>query len=112
MSARIAVVVVTYNSAGILGDCLRSIAASTVDLAAVVVVDNASTDDSVAVANAAADLPLVVVQMGRNAGYGAAVNAGTAMLDDCKYDAIFVMNPDCRLPPDGLARLADALREP
>jgi GT2 family glycosyltransferase len=112
VSARIAVVVVTYNSAGILGDCLRSIATSTVDLAAVVVVDNASKDDSVAVAEAAVDLPIQVIQMGRNAGYGAAVNAGTAALHDCKFDAVFVMNPDCRLRPDALAHLAGALREP
>jgi GT2 family glycosyltransferase len=114
LSARVAVVIVTYNSADILGDCLRSVAASTVDLTAVVVVDNASKDDSVAIAErlAGRDLPVQVVQMGRNAGYGAAVNAGIAELGESKYDAIFVMNPDCRLRPDALAQLAGALREP
>jgi N-acetylglucosaminyl-diphospho-decaprenol L-rhamnosyltransferase len=115
VSARVAVVIVTYNSADILGDCLRSVRTSTVDLAAVIVADNASKDDSVAIAEATArdqGLPLHVVQLGRNAGYGAAVNAGIAALDDRKYDAVFVMNPDCRLRPDALAHLADALREP
>jgi N-acetylglucosaminyl-diphospho-decaprenol L-rhamnosyltransferase len=110
--ARVAVVIVTYNSADILDECLRSVAASTVDLAAVVVADNASKDDSVAIAAAAGDLPVQVVQLGRNAGYGAAVNAGIAVLDEHKYDAVFVMNPDCRLRPDALAHLAGALREP
>src|SRR5437762_1621068 len=46
LSARVAVVIVTHNSADILGDCLRSVAASTVDVTAVVVADNASKDDS------------------------------------------------------------------
>src|SRR5690348_13600456 len=112
VSARIAVIIVTYNSADILRDCLRSVAASTVDLAAVVVADNGSKDGSVAIATSATDLPIQVVQLGRNAGYGAAVNAGIAALDDHKYDAIFVMNPDCRLRPAALAHLAGALREP
>src|SRR5262249_10561322 len=62
----IAVVIVTYNSADVLGDCLRSLAGSRgIDLSAVVVADNASKDDSVAIAEAATDLPIQTVQVGR-----------------------------------------------
>lgn len=109
----IAIVIVTYNSAEVLDGCLRSLPSEGVDIARVVVVDNNSRDDSVAVALAAADrLPIRSVQTGRNAGYAAAVNAGVAALAEEKYDAVWVMNPDTRLRPDTLRILAEALREP
>ena len=111
---RIAVVIVTYNSAQVLGDCLRSLVdgAKGVVLTDVVVADNASADDSVAIAERAEDLPVRIVQTGRNAGYAAAVNAGAAVLDFDALDAVLVLNPDCRLRPGSLGVLAEALRTP
>jgi N-acetylglucosaminyl-diphospho-decaprenol L-rhamnosyltransferase len=111
--ATVAVVIVTYNSAEVLGGCLDSLAGQGVELAGVVVADNASADESVAIARAAAQgLPVRTVQLGHNAGYAAAINAGIAATDLAKLDAVFVMNPDCRLRPGALGRLAAALREP
>ncbi|HKS99063.1 MAG TPA: glycosyltransferase family 2 protein, partial [Rugosimonospora sp.] len=109
---RVAVVIVTFNSAEVLGGCLRSLTSVGVDIPAVVVVDNASRDGSVALAESTAGVPVTTVQMGRNAGYAAALNAGIAALDIRKLTGVFVMNPDCRLRPDTLKVLADALREP
>jgi len=109
---RVAVVICTYNSGTVLGDCLASITDQDVEVTDVVVADNRSRDDSVAIAQAATHLPIRTVQMGRNAGYAAAVNAGIATLDVRKLDAVFVMNPDCRLRPGALGALAEALREP
>jgi N-acetylglucosaminyl-diphospho-decaprenol L-rhamnosyltransferase len=112
-AARIAVVIVTYNSADVLEDCLRSLGSqSVVHLSHVVVADNASRDESVAIAEAATGLPIRTVQLGRNAGYAAAINAAVATLDLRKLDAVFVMNPDCRLRADALHLLAKALRQP
>src|SRR2546423_9107597 len=108
----VAVVICTYNSGTVLGDCLASITDQDVEVTDVVVADNRSRDDSVAIAQAATHLPIRTVQMGRNAGYAAAVNAGIATLDVRKLDAVFVMNPDCRLRPGALGALAEALREP
>src|SRR5690348_5644248 len=85
---RVAVVIVTFNSADVLGDCLRSLPSQGVDLAAVVVADNASRDGSVAIAEAATELPVQTVQLGRNAGYAAAINAGFAVLDLWKFDGV------------------------
>ena len=111
--ARVAVVIVTFNSGDVLAGCLRSLAGQVgVDLSAVVVADNASKDDCVAIAEAATDLPVRVVQLGRNAGYAAAINAGTASLELRKLDAVLILNPDCRLRPDTLRILARALRQP
>jgi N-acetylglucosaminyl-diphospho-decaprenol L-rhamnosyltransferase len=110
---RIAAVIVTYNSADVLGDCLASLTSHGIRLTRVVVADNASTDKSVAIAEAADDhLPIRIVQTGRNAGYAAAVNAGVAALDTEEPDAVFVMNPDSKLRPDTLALLWAALRTP
>ncbi|TDD11494.1 glycosyltransferase family 2 protein [Nonomuraea deserti] len=108
---RVAVVIVTYNSASVLAGCLDSLArgAEGVELADVVVADNASRDDSVAVAERAG---VTVVQVGRNAGYAAAINAGTAVLDLDGLDGIYVLNPDCRLRPGSIAPLLGCLREP
>ncbi|MFC4058792.1 glycosyltransferase family 2 protein [Planomonospora corallina] len=111
---RIAVVIVTYNSAGVLGDCLDSLPAGAegVDLVRVVVADNASRDDSVRVAETRTHLPVTVVRVGRNAGYSAAINAAVAALGPGECDAVYVINPDCRLRAGSLAPLAAALREP
>jgi GT2 family glycosyltransferase len=112
-AARIAVVIVTFNSASVLGGCLESLTTQTgVQLSAVVVADNSSRDDCVAIAEAAAGLPIQVVQLGRNAGYAAAFNAGVDSLDLRKLDAVLVLNPDCRLRPDTLYRLSRVLRQP
>ena len=111
---RIAVVVVTYNSADVLPGCLTSLHDGThgTRLTAVVVADNASRDASLAIAARTADLPILTVQLGRNAGYAAAVNAGVEALDLDDLDAVFVINPDCRLRPGALATLARALDRP
>ncbi|WP_433250300.1 glycosyltransferase family 2 protein [Streptosporangium sp. CA-135522] len=111
---RIAVVIVTYNSAEVLEGCLGSLAegAQGVDLAHVVVADNASRDDSLGIAEKAVELPIRTVQLGRNAGYAAAVNAGIKTVDIRELDAVFVINPDCRLRPGALASLAGVLRQP
>jgi N-acetylglucosaminyl-diphospho-decaprenol L-rhamnosyltransferase len=111
--ARVAVVIVTYNSAGVLGGCLDSLAdgARGVELVDVVVADNASKDDSVAIAERAGP-PVRVVQVGRNAGYAAAINAGVAALDLDALDGVYVLNPDCRLRPGSIAPLVRCLEEP
>ncbi|MFL6143612.1 MAG: glycosyltransferase family 2 protein [Labedaea sp.] len=106
---RIAVVIVTYNSADVLAGCLASLPAGAngVRLTEVVVADNASDDDSLRIAEEAADLPIRTVQLGRNAGYAAGFNAGVEGL--AGYDAVLLMNPDCRLRPGAIAALAEAL---
>ncbi|WP_246239678.1 glycosyltransferase family 2 protein [Acrocarpospora corrugata] len=109
--ARIAIVIVTYNSAAVLAECLGSLPEGSrgVNLTQVVVADNASQDESAQIAeNAGAQL----VQTGRNAGYAAAINAGLATLDLDQLDGVMVLNPDCKVHPGALAVLAGALQEP
>ncbi|HEV2634813.1 MAG TPA: glycosyltransferase family 2 protein [Actinocrinis sp.] len=115
---RVAVVVVTWNSAAVVGELLNSLPEG---LAGVpwylVVADNASADDTVhTVENWLADhggsAQGCVVQTGSNAGYSAAINrafAHSATLDGKPFSAAFILNPDIRLQPDCAATLVAAL---
>ncbi len=112
---RVAVVVVTYNSAEVLPGCLESLrngGADDVELTDVVVVDNASDDSSTEIAKSTEGLPISVVQLTENAGYAAGINAGVTTLRDRPPDAVMVVNPDCRFRPRTLDTLARALRAP
>jgi N-acetylglucosaminyl-diphospho-decaprenol L-rhamnosyltransferase len=109
---KIAVVIVTYNSAAVLDSCLRSLPSDGVDLRSVVVADNGSRDDSLTVAKAISNLPILTVELGRNAGYAAAINAGVDAMDTRGLDAVLVLNPDCVLRPDTIRLLWRALERP
>jgi GT2 family glycosyltransferase len=112
---QIAVVIVTFNSADVLPRCLESIrdgGSEGVDLTHVVVVDNASDDDSIEIAKAFDGLPISVLQQIENTGYAAGLNAGLTLLHAQPPDAVMVLNPDCRLRPGTLATLAEALEVP
>lgn len=112
---RVAVVVVTHDSATVLPGCLESLrdgGADGVDLTDVVVVDNASDDDTTELAKSFDAVPVTVVQLLENAGYAAGLNAGVEVLRARPPDAVMVVNPDCRLRPGTLATLAAALAVP
>ena len=89
----VAVVVVAYLSAVHLGPCLDSIAAGCREHPLeLVVVDNASPDDTRAVLGARTGVSLV--EMGRNGGFAAACNAGAAATS---ADFVCFVNPDARV---------------
>jgi len=114
-AARVAVVVVTHNSADVLAHCLESLrdgGADGVELTDVVVVDNASDDESPEIAKEADRLPVSVVQLTENAGYAAGLNAGITALRNRPPDAVMVVNPDCRFRPGAVAVLARCLQTP
>lgn len=99
----IAAVVVSHYSATTLGECLdRLLAADRVG--AVVVVDNASGDASVAIAQAraAVDARVQVIANADNPGFGSGCNQGAA---HCALPWLALVNPDCLLGTDDLARL-------
>ncbi len=106
---RVCVVVVTYNSAAVIGGLLDSLPAGLegVPESEVIVVDNSSPDGSAEVA-AAHRLRPRVVQMGRNAGYAAAINAAGAAAGADAH--LLVLNPDLRLLPGAARLLLDRVR--
>jgi N-acetylglucosaminyl-diphospho-decaprenol L-rhamnosyltransferase len=103
---RLLFVIVAYRSAGELTGCLDSIQADAPG-SEVVVVDNASPDDSASVAGAHPARPRVVASP-RNRGFGGGCNLGASGSD---ADALFFLNPDARLVPGATAKLVAALAE-
>jgi len=97
------VVVVAYRSGAHLRQCVEPLCAHAG--ISVCVVDNACPDDSPA---AVADLPLLTVAMGRNAGFGSGCNAGARL---GSAPAVLFLNPDARIGPDAALELAARLRD-
>src|SRR6266536_1150628 len=106
--APVAVVLVTYESAGDLPACIASLPqAAAPHEPEVLVVDNASRDDSAGVARS---LGAKVIENQRNLGYARAVNRGA---EETAAPWLLVANPDTRLEPGSLARLlATAAADP
>ncbi|CAL9556647.1 hypothetical protein SUDANB95_04510 [Actinosynnema sp. ALI-1.44] len=106
----LAVVIVTYHSAGVVEECLRSVAVALESIpdSRVVVVDNASGDDTLDVVRRVAPEAQVVARE-TNDGFAAGVNAGFAAAPDCD---VLVLNPDVRLEPGCVELLLAALALP
>src|SRR5262249_40333642 len=105
MCPELSVVVVTYNSAHVVGGLLDSIPAALGGVSAdVVVVDNGSTDGTVELLAARADCRLVKAA---NRGYAAGINRGVR--EGAPAGAVLVLNPDVRLLPGAVPPLLAAL---
>ena len=89
-------IVVTYNSSGVIGACLASLAGTPT-----IVVDNASGDGTVALVRREHPGVRVVVRA-RNGGYARAVNDGIRAAGS---DDVLVVNPDVVVAPGALAAL-------
>jgi N-acetylglucosaminyl-diphospho-decaprenol L-rhamnosyltransferase len=99
----VSAVVVAYNSGPVLSDCLLSLDKAAV--AEIVLVDNDSDDDSVALA-ADAVRRVVVVRTDRNLGFGGGVNRGVAAT---RHDLVLVCNSDLSLDRNAIERLCSKL---
>lgn len=100
------VVVVSWNGAHLLRPCLDSLRAQTArDRFEIVVVDNASEDDTAALL--ATEYPEVArFANHRNLGFAGGVAAATARYDG---DAIVLLNNDATFAPDAVEHLLAAL---
>lgn len=109
-SDTVAVVVVTFNSAELIAGLLASLDGG---LRGpdwhLIFADNASLDGTVdAIRRLAPDA--TVVEMGRNAGYAAGINAAVAAAPP--HSAILALNPDVRLGEGCVEELLRALHAP
>lgn len=101
--ATIDVVVVSYNSRPHLRSCVEPLCR--LDGVHVVVVDNASADESVATV---ADLPVTVIARPDNAGFAVGSNDGWRVGSGT---VVLFLNPDASIDEASLRRLAAALEQ-
>ena len=98
-------VIVNWNSRLYLEDCLKSLLASDYPHYEILLVDNESTDDSVAFVQST--FPQVKIhRTHRNRGFAAGSNAG---IRRSKGELIVLLNPDVMVRPDWLRNLIDGM---
>jgi len=103
----VGVVIVTFNSAEHVGGALGMLPVE--KLAGTVVVDNASTDETVDVVRKLDLRNTTVVTAGRNGGFGAGCNEGAQRLPQAR--AILFLNPDAIIDEGSLRLLVRRLSE-
>ena len=99
-------VVVTYNRAALLVECLDAIAAQTHRPGRVIVVDNASTDDTATVLSQRRDVDTVRLALNTGGAGGFAAGIQAALAGGC--DAVWLLDDDTIPQPDALAELVRA----
>lgn len=102
MGRLVSVIVVTWNSARYLARCLEAFSQQTHQPLELIVVDNASSDQSLALAAPHASR---VIRNETNRGFSAAVNQAIGV---SKGDFVVLLNPDARLERDYVAQLIEA----
>ncbi len=100
----VTVVIPTWNAAALLRGCLASVAAQTLRPAAVIVVDNGSTDGTPEEARSWGWVSLV--RLPSNLGYSGAL---AAVLPSVSSEYVAVLNNDARPAPSWLERLVRLL---
>jgi rhamnopyranosyl-N-acetylglucosaminyl-diphospho-decaprenol beta-1,3/1,4-galactofuranosyltransferase len=105
---RVVAVVVTWNRAALLERLLRAIDAQETLPGAVVVVDNASTDETPSVLDRLRlelSVPIQVLRLPRNTGGAGGFHAGLAAAQEMDAELFWLMDDDGVPPPDCLSRL-------
>ena len=99
------VIIPNWNGLALLRPCLDTLRQQTLDAYEIIVVDNASSDDSVAVLQR--DYPEVrTIALSENLGYSGGCNAG---IRAARGEIVVLLNNDIEAEPDWLAELVAAL---
>ncbi|WP_199184282.1 MULTISPECIES: glycosyltransferase family 2 protein [unclassified Cryobacterium] len=103
-----AVVTVTYNSSAALGAFLNSVIVSEPTPPSVTIADNLSADIDEC-RKIAGDYGATVLSLGRNLGYGGAINAAVRSVP-LPFEFVLVSNPDVLVHPGAISALEDVMR--
>lgn len=107
----VAVVVLTWNGRDLTLDCLRSLEAVTTPNVRVMVVDNASTDGTVAAIRDRYRERIDILENPANLGFAAGNNAGIRRALDEGARFILLLNNDTTVAPNFIDELLLAMRE-
>lgn len=106
---RVSVIVINWNGAGYLEECLNGLKAQTRPPHEVIVVDNASRDVSVAWLKSQSWPPLKTLFLDENRGFSGGNNAGFALVTG---DIVALLNNDAVAHPDWIAKGVQPFAEP
>jgi GT2 family glycosyltransferase len=104
-SPLVSVVVVNWNGQDVIAGCLRSLATQNFANFEVIVVDNGSTDGSIALLESSS-LPIRLIRNTENKGFCGANNQG---IDLARGKFVALLNNDAEADPGWLAALVDAI---
>jgi len=104
---RVVIIILTFNGAQHIRPCLTSLAALDYPNYEIVVVDNASPDDTVSLARTHDPAPTVLVN-DTNLGYAEGNNVGLRYALSAGADYALVLNDDVVVAPDMLTQLVHA----
>jgi len=97
----ISVIIVTWNSSRDITDCLNSVFSQKLDNIEVIIIDNASQDDTVELLTNRPE-QVTFIYNGRNLGFARAVNQG---LSAATGEYFIILNPDTIIQPDAVKRM-------
>lgn len=104
----VSIITVTYNSAASIADCLNSVRAQQGMEHEILVIDNASSDETVSVVRGL-EANITLIENRENVGFGRGCNQGFTA---SRGRYIYLLNPDAQLiGTDALATLCRALSE-
>lgn len=102
LASQITISIVTYNSAAVIAECLQHIP----ETLRVLIFDNASVDDSVAIIHAQRP-SCEVTTSSKNVGFGCGHNSNLARVTT---PYVLILNPDCFLNPGSMEMLIEAMQ--
>jgi hypothetical protein len=104
------VLVITWNGRAHLQACFEALLESTYANVRFVLIDNASTDDSVAFVRDTfgQDERVSIITCEKNLGWSRGNNVGMEAALEAGADYIFLLNDDTAIAPDAIERLVDA----
>ena len=106
MSAQVSVIIVSYNVSDLLRACLHSVLLQNIAVE-IIVIDNASTDDSVSMIRTQFPNVKLIANSG-NAGFSAANNQGMELASG---EYFFLLNPDTELKPGAIESMVKRLAQ-
>ena len=105
----VSVVIVNFNAGGFLSEAVESVLAQAELYTEIIIVDNSSSDASIAELRKRVPPARVrIIELQNNSGFAHACNIGIA---ESNADTVLLLNPDCRMRKGALALLKSKFSE-
>lgn len=108
MDRSVSILLITFDSAPYLRRCLSGVLGQTSQPLEIVVIDNASTDGSVAIVRELTPSATIILNA-KNRGFAAAANQAIA---ESRGEFVLLLNPDVYLEPAFLSKALPLMKDP